>query len=372
MTMHESDLPDTTTSRTRKDFKAYLSDKSPPSVPTRFRAVELEDGTVCAIAARGQNLNVIDDALTSRTIRATIALPENYMDVVLLLREDRQTTIRVHGQARVLATKVGGRTLWVERGVARLPTRSVEHLLVLIGITLDTETRKAVEEWSRGERAEDELRTLVGPQMETSEVARVRDHQRPDFTDGTADTEAENALFDFLLQESSLDERATPDMVRRVSTPDRSDDEATGDVPDDLSISTTLQSGPPFCPTLCVRTSQAAAPTRNDPTSDDDEPLLSDEDTMVPSPPGATPRLQETPPSSIESGGMVAAGAPSSPLDLSSSMSGPLHMKRTQEPPRNTFGTGPAAAGGLVVGVAAMSLLVAAALVGMAVAYSVM
>lgn len=371
MTMHETDLPDTTTSRAKKAFKAYLSDTSSPSVPTRFRAVELEDGTVCAVAARGHNLSVIDDALRSRVIRATIALPENYMDVVLLLRQDRQTTIRVHGQAHVLATKIGGRTMWVERGVARLPTRSVEHMLVLIGITLDPETRKAVEEWSRGERAEDELRSLVGPQMDTSEVVRVRDHQRPDFTDGNADTEAENALFDFLLQESSLDERATPDMVRRVSTPDRSDEEASGDVPDDLSISTTLQSGPPFCPTLCVRTSQAATPPRPAP-ADDDEPLLSDEDTMVPSPPGATPRLQETPSSSIESGGMVVVGPPSSPMDLSSSMSGSLHMKRTQEPPRSGFGAGPAAAGGLVVGVAAMSLLVAAAIVGMAFAYTVM
>jgi len=269
----------------------------------------------------------------------------------------------------VLATKIGGRAMWVERGVARLPTRSVEHMLVLIGITLDPETRKAVEDWSRGERAEDELRTLMGPAMDTSEVARVRDHQRPDFTDGIVDTEAENALFDFLLQESNLDERATPDMVRRASPPHQPTGEAAGDGPDDLSVSTTLQSGPPFCPTLCVRTSQATPP-RPDP-GPDDEPLLSDEETMVPSPPGATPRLQETPSRSIESDGMVVVGPPSSPLDLSSSMSGPLHLKRTQEPP-NSLGAGSAAAGGLVVGIAAMSLLLVAAIVGMAVAYTVM
>lgn len=243
---------------------------------TPVLAVVRERGArVLAVAARGPVAAWFETVLEQDPTCDTTTLPlEAEGDLALAVRARDTITVRVSGDARVLALQADGRAVWIESGrTTQFPVDQVERLVLLTGIYPDQVARGELVSWLAAGASHDALRRLWGQWLDSVVTLYGVDHQRSDVGETFDEPLDPDDLFDFLESHAALDERATPAVVRREHSPSAAPLSNPVEVGPSVfvapAITTTTHTGPPFRPVLFVNTVDNPYPDR---VTSEDEP----------------------------------------------------------------------------------------------------
>lgn len=216
--------------------------------------LEIERG-VLAVAARGRIVSDLRSLLRDDALEPTFQLGTKG-DVALLLRERRELVVRLQGRAEALLVREGGRVTWVEGGLFHYPGSDVVALLVVVGLEVVPDLRTSLEAWIL--EGADPTSLLSACQGHLEEVVCLlgRDEQKRTVSADEVldDDETDEGLLDLLTEVAEWDDRATPDVVRRVAGPQSEGvhREIAPWVYEAEPVSTARESGPPFQPVLLV------------------------------------------------------------------------------------------------------------------------